>query len=669
MPSPFLEFDLGRALRVLGVAVGYYVLSYIGTKLSLPPTGFAIVWPTTAFLIGVLLMTPQRLWPLYLVGVIPVHLILLGALNDHAPPIEVVLVQLAGNILVAVGSALALPAVFKGPFHFREFRSVSIYFLASVVLIGAGSAIVLSVHVLIGRVDDFWLSLRQWLLACVFPTVTIPPLMMLIRDRNLTGRGAHATDSHIELAVLSLLLFTLSYVPFGWNGDQAWSPALLLMPFPLILWAAVRLGLGGACVALWVFAAAILLRALEGNGPFAAGATEVSVLSLQVFLTALSIPLLLLAALIEDGRRVRELLQRSEQRMEVVAASTDTGLWQWDEIKQQLWATDHCRNMFGLSPTEEFTPERFLEFVHPHDRPRLRGALRWMLVSPDVAALNPFRVVLRDGETRWFVARTHTDFDRAGKPAHISGIFRDETARIVAQQEARQLSQQLLTLQEEERQLIAQDLHDSTAQHLVAISLNLGLLARRLRTKAAAGVIAEMRASLSQATDEVRTFTYLLRPAGLDSEGVCAVMRRYLEGFSRRTGLRVTFRANTIADHLPLEQQRALLRIVQESLMNVHRHAGASLVDVSMRCAGPDLHLLIKDDGQGIQSRANGDGAPMQVGVGIPGIKERVRQMSGRVSIRSNTSGTIVHIAIPISPTDGVVHVPPELSAQLVAEA
>jgi PAS domain S-box-containing protein len=648
MPGPSTELEIGRVVRVLGVAASYFGLSYVGTVLSLPPSGFAIVWPSTAFLIGVLLMTPRTLWPLYLAGVIPVHLVLLGAFHQADLPIVVVLLQLAGNLSMAVATAVALPMILKQPVHYRDFRAISIYlFAGGILLIGAESVVVLSIYMLIGWVDDFWLSLRQWMLATVFPTMTIPPLMMMARDRNLTGRGT--SESHVELAVLSLLLFTLTYVPFGWDGDRAWSPTLLLMPFPLMLWAAVRLGLGGTCISLWIFASAIILRALEGNGPFAAGAAEVSVMSLQVFLTALCVPLLLLAALIEEGRRTHELLRQSEARMEVVAASTETGLWQWDEIKQQVWATEHCRTMLGLTPTEPFTPQVVLEFVHPHDRPRLRGALRWMLVSPDVAALKEFRIVRRDGQTRWFIAHTHTDFDRNGKPARISGVFRDVTVRAEAQQQARKLSQQLLTLQEEERQLIAQDLHDSTAQHLVAISLNLGLLAKRLKTGAALSVMDEMRASLKQATDELRTFTYLLRPAGLDSEGVCAVIGRYLEGFARRTGLKVSFRATAVADQLPLAQQRALLRIVQECLMNVHRHAGARSASVSMRCAGANLHLIIKDDGRGMQDgHPAGEGEPERTGVGIPGIKTRVGQMSGTASIRSSKRGTIVHIAIPI---------------------
>src|SRR6185295_16228682 len=109
----------------------------------------------------------------------------------------------------------------------------------------------------------------------------------------------------------------------------AFGPTLCLAPFPLLLWAAARCGVWGVCLSLLVAGAAIVLRALDGVGPFATSAAAIDVVSLQVYLIAISIPFLLLASLMEERRSAEERLRRSEARMEIAAATTETGLWQW----------------------------------------------------------------------------------------------------------------------------------------------------------------------------------------------------------------------------------------------------------------------------------------------------------------------------------------------------
>ena len=648
LQGPQVKRALARAAQMIGVAAGYYGYAYIGTLLAVPPSGFAILWIATAFLLGVMLQTPVRSWWVVL-GIVPTHFYLI---SDFGTPFGVALTQVGGNLFVAGASALVVRRVLGAPLQLDQFRVVVSYMVvAGVAMPAIGNMVVLSIHGLTGWAEDLWLSWRQWMLACIVPTLTVPLVMQLALQRKLVGYGEKTRDLYIELAIVSILLFALSYVAFGLEPGGDWQPVVMLLPVPLMLWASVRLGLGGACLSMLVFAAAIIVRALSGVGPFADQASAVSLMSLQVFLIVITIMLMLLAALMQEWRNNEELLKRSESRMEVVAASTDTGLWQWDEVKQQLWMTEHCRAMFGLAPSQTLTPELFLNIVHPDDRAHLRGGLRWMVAAPDMATIKEFRIVRPDGEARWFIVRTHTEFDREGNAVRISGVFRDVTPRMRALEEAQRLGDRLITLQEEERQSIAQDLHDLTAQHLVAANLSLGMLTRRVTmNEAADSVMEDIRASLTLAINELRTFTYLLRPVGLDSEGITSVLRRYVDGFARRTGIQATFRASAAADRLPLDQQRALLRIVQESLMNVHRHAQAKRVLITLRCVREDLHLIVSDDGKGIRQRAVRSSDPARLGVGIPGMTARVRHLGGKITIRSSAKGTVVHVAIPIAP-------------------
>ena len=229
----------------------------------------------------------------------------------------------------------------------------------------------------------------------------------------------------------------------------------------------------------------------------------------------------------------------------------------------------------------------------------------------------------------------------AGKITGVSKIARDISARKKAEHE------RLLALQDEERRRIANELHDSTAQHLAAINLNL------MRVRADAEVKAETRdildeidGSLEEATKELRAFSYLLYPPDLQKEGLSVTLRRYVEGFGRRTGLKVTVRSCGSVDQLSFPLQQTLLRVVQEALTNVYRHASATRVSVNFRCVGKRLRLVIRDDGQKTEATAGPNGTPYRLGMGIPGMIARMQQFGGNLDIRSGRNGTAVHATV-----------------------
>ena len=232
----------------------------------------------------------------------------------------------------------------------------------------------------------------------------------------------------------------------------------------------------------------------------------------------------------------------------------------------------------------------------------------------------------------------------AGKVTGVSKIARDISMRKKTEHE------RALVLQDEERRRIANELHDSTAQHLVAIGLNL----MRIRADAAGGtksldILDEIERSLDEATKELRTFTYLLHPPELQREGLSATLGRYIEGFGTRTGLKITLKSCGRVDQLSLPLQQTLLRIVQEALTNVYRHASATRVSVNFRCVGKRLRLVISDDGQGTEETSgHQNGKPSRLGIGIPGMMARMQQFGGNLDIHSGPNGTSVHATMPL---------------------
>jgi signal transduction histidine kinase len=234
--------------------------------------------------------------------------------------------------------------------------------------------------------------------------------------------------------------------------------------------------------------------------------------------------------------------------------------------------------------------------------------------------------------------------------AAVIGLLIQMWRRRMAEVALRQSEQRLLTIQEEEDQRIADELHDSTVQHLTAMDLNL----MNLKSAASSGgninpIIEDIGESLQEATKELRAFSYLLHPTQLETDGLAASLKRYIEGFVRRTQLRARLKTTGPIDELPLPLQHALLRIVQEALANVHRHACASRALVSLSCARRRVHLVISDDGKGIPvDQGRRDAKSARLGVGIPGMKARMRHFGGKLDVRSRPSGTIVHAVVSV---------------------
>ena len=346
-------------------------------------------------------------------------------------------------------------------------------------------------------------------------------------------------------------------------------------------------------------------------------------------------------------RKAEAHLRQSEERLNFAAASAGLGLWHYDVASSRLWCSEHCRSLFGLPAHGTLSADMLVDKVHPDDRHMAAASMRAVTHGALAGGVSEFRVVRANADLAWVQVRGHSTVGDAGTPIRVSGIFRDITAYKQAQLEAKELSQRVLSIQDEERQRIARELHDSTAQHLAAISLNL-LALQGAKGSSVDSICSDMESLLDQAMKEVRSFSYLLYPQELANGDLIASLDRYIQGFSQRTGLDVTLRASNIGVELPDTLQQSLLRIIQESLANVHRHAAASRATVNLRRLANRLHVVITDDGCGLHPKKQGNGGVLPTGVGIAGMTARARQFGGKLDIRSRSARTIVHAVLPI---------------------
>ena len=253
------------------------------------------------------------------------------------------------------------------------------------------------------------------------------------------------------------------------------------------------------------------------------------------------------------------------------------------------------------------------------------------------------------GQTCWF----HLNAARFTVEDEVFVVVSSEDVTAVkeAHHTLGEACERLMELRDEERRRIAEELHDSTAQHLVAIGLNVMGLQTRKRGRVPQTLLREIEDSLEEASRELRSFTYLLHPPRLERDGLYLTLQRYVEGFARRTGLKVRLRLSRVVDDLTFALQITIFRIVQEGLANVHRHASASRVSIDVRVIGEQLHLIVSDDGRGFKSSlrasAGNSGRP-RMGVGIPGITARLRQFGGDLAVRSGPGGTRLHGVMPV---------------------
>ncbi|MDI4235114.1 ATP-binding protein [Bradyrhizobium sp. Arg237L] len=195
----------------------------------------------------------------------------------------------------------------------------------------------------------------------------------------------------------------------------------------------------------------------------------------------------------------------------------------------------------------------------------------------------------------------------------------------------------LVSIQEDMQQRIASDLHDSTCQHLIAASLGIMRMRNSLSEPTNAERLCDdIDASIDQAIKEIRAFAYLLHPQNLTVAGLKAAIERYAEGFAARTSLRVDASISPEIDRVPYETQRSLLRVVQEALTNVFRHAKATEVEIAIEATDDHFRLRVSDNGRGMPlGQALGGAIAGPPGVGIPAMKVRLQQIGGTLDIRS----------------------------------
>ncbi len=214
----------------------------------------------------------------------------------------------------------------------------------------------------------------------------------------------------------------------------------------------------------------------------------------------------------------------------------------------------------------------------------------------------------------------------------------------------RELSARLLQLQDDERRRFARELHDSVGQMLAALTMNLSADIERL-TKTASS-LTNSEALVQEMSKEVRTISHLLHPPLLDEAGLSSALRWYIDGFAERSKIKVGLEFPDDFGRLPRELEITIFRTVQECLTNIHRHSGSPIAKIRITRSGSRVRAEVEDRGKGIplEKRIGMESAGTP-GVGIRGMRERIRQLGGSLEINSDGKGTVIVARLPIADT------------------
>jgi PAS domain S-box-containing protein len=345
--------------------------------------------------------------------------------------------------------------------------------------------------------------------------------------------------------------------------------------------------------------------------------------------------------LLEERGRSEAQLRESEARFRQLAAAAWEGIAVTDGTRM-VDANDQLAAMLGGSPAS-LVGRALNDFVAPDSQERVAAAIR-------ADEEGPYEHLARRLDGTIFPVEVRARKVKLGdRTLRISSI-RDVTVRRQAEQALRHLAQRLMRVQDLEQRRIGRELHDSTGQALAALEITLAAINKKAdqMPPALQAHLAECTALASQCTAQIRTASYLLHPPLLEELGLASALHWLADGFSQRSGIAVTLDLPRELPRLGEEYELTLFRVVQESLTNVHRHSGSPAARVRLRLEPNRLELEVADDGQGIPSEKLLDleTGRRTLGVGISGMRERLRQLGGELRIVSSSAGTQVLVIL-----------------------
>jgi len=427
---------------VLTSAVCYYVATQIAWVLCFPDSKVSLIFPPHAVLVCILLFVPTRHWWAYVLAAASAHF--LATQQAHWPTVYALNCE-AFDALQNVGMAAGIRFLIKSPLRVITLRDAMRFVLVAAVLVPFGTAFWgASFTVSYGFGTRYWIEWRNLGISNAVTAVILLPVFLLSADHLFVKRPKALSSGRVLEAALigagtvALGIFVFDRTPAGPNT----SPALLYAPIPLLIWAALRFGLGGISASISIVTFLAIWGTMRGHGPFLTQTPAENALALQLFLLVTATPLMLLAVVIDEERRSKEAMRESANLMGLAADAANLAMWVWNPSANDLWMTERGRSLFGLAPQTRLDFAATYDRVHPEDRASREAAISQALQTRSEYEVE-YRVQRDDGFVRWIHGRGRGVGSDDGTGPKLFGVSMDVTARKQAEALAAQKRSEL----------------------------------------------------------------------------------------------------------------------------------------------------------------------------------------------------------------------------------
>ena len=343
-------------------------------------------------------------------------------------------------------------------------------------------------------------------------------------------------------------------------------------------------------------------------------------------------------------------LLRAETLLDAVEQLASVGIWELDQTRQDFYYSPTLAKILGLPlPSGPLPLSSLAEQLDPGNPESVQARIGEVFSTCASSIQSAEQTETFGGRRNHRTLFLALPSDDSSRP-RVLGVTQDISAVRAAEDEVRRLSHRLISAQAEEQRRLSRNLHETVAQTLAAINLTLGKISRALpeHPREAARGVQSARSLVEEAIREVRSVAALSHPPLLENCDLGAALRGYSRAYSERSGLHISFKCPPRMIRMPREIEVSILRIIQEALTNIHRHAKARNAGIRIIQSQHLISCDICDDGIGLL-KCNGSGAPyVPYGVGIAGMRERIQQLNGSFRIGPvRDGGTIVSVSLP----------------------
>jgi len=519
--------------------------------------------------------------------------------------------------------------------------------------------------------DSYWQVWRIRFTSNILAALTLVPLIVTWVGDGIAWLWKIRQARFLEAAFLLGALLSVNTIVFYKLGPSADS-ALLCLPVPFLIWAAVRFGSRGASGAICTLTFLAIWSAGHGYGPFSTRSAEENALSIQMFLIVMSVPLLLLAAVIEERGKGAMTLREREDRISLAAESANLAFWSINFERKESWMSDKGRAIFNFGPDEALSRELFLSRVHPEDRNAVDEAIEQARASSQTFEFE-YRLLRPDGETRWLISRGRYVRDDRGGIRELIGVAIDITEQVEADLQLR------LQREEMARMSRVSSMGELTAS--LAHELNQPLTA--IASNAAAG-----RRLLAQGPPDAKIFEELLADVATDARRAGDIIHGIHHFVRKSEGRRCPVNLNEIVQEVlrllhsdllgratpvetqlapnlpsvdanPVHLQQVLLNLVMNSLEAMQSTPiGKRRIVISTTCEDSSSVLVtVRDYGSGLPKEDLDkvfnhfySTKPNGMGMGLTIVRSIVEAHGGKLNAENSDEGARFFFRLPVKP-------------------